>query len=72
MEHFTQLYGKEEDNTEKNMYVATKSIQQLIDNVKIMGDWKGSILIVILKKRDRREPENYQVISLMNSTLKLL
>lgn len=59
MEHFTQLYGKEEENTEKNMHVATKSIQQIIDSVKIMGDWKGSIGINtdIKKKRQKRARE---------------
>lgn len=44
----------------------------ILDSGRVPEEWKESLLIPILKKGDRRKPENYRGISLMNSTLKLL
>lgn len=52
--------------------VLTSLFQRIILNQRIPTEWKNSVTIPIYKKGNKNDPENYRMITLLNSTSKLL
>lgn len=50
----------------------TKLFNKILDAGKIPEDWKGSITLPLFKKGDRKNPDNYRGITLLNTCQKLL
>jgi hypothetical protein len=49
----------------------TVLIKQIFKSFKIPEEWKTNIVMPIFKKGERRNPENYRRINLLNTHLKL-
>jgi len=49
----------------------TQLFQQIFKLVTIPTAWKQSTIILLFKKRSKRNPDNYRGITLLNTTLKL-
>lgn len=49
----------------------TKLLKKIFDHQRIPDEWRTSITILLFKKGDKKLPENYRGINLLNSTLKL-
>ena len=50
----------------------TLLLQTIFAQLEIPSDWKVSTIIPVFKKGNKKDPENYRGIHLLNSTLKLL
>lgn len=44
---------------------------KIIDSRIVPTEWKRSITIPIIKKGDKKAPENYRGVALLNTTMKL-